>query len=154
MLLSTFGTDLRPWAGTPSLALPAPPRFLPDPVPNSWKYRCSGKSRKFDSLLCSFDDFGANHEGECFGSETGILRELPRCCCVDAPRYFRCLSDAPGKKKIVTLIAPKKLVTWLLHLDSRSFAPKLAYEGSVTFLGLRPTKKIVTPKKIITRFSG
>ena len=35
----------------------------------------------------------------------------------------------------------KQIVTWLLRLDSRSFAPKLAYEGNVTFLGLRPTKK-------------
>ena len=59
---------------------PAPPRFLPDPVPKFIKISLPDKSRKFDGLLCPFGDFGAKHEGEYFGSEIGILRELPRCC--------------------------------------------------------------------------
>ena len=62
--------------------LSAPPRFLPDPVPKFIQFvkiSLPDKSRTFDGLLCPFDDFGAKHEGEYFGSETGILRELPRC---------------------------------------------------------------------------
>ena len=111
MFLLTFGTDVGSSAGC-QMTLRASSQILSQ---NSWKYRCPEKSRKFDSLLCSIEHFGANREGEYFGSKLGILRKLPRCCCIYAPRCFQVLvrwsrqqknSNLDCSNKNSNLIAP------------------------------------------------